>query len=837
MAPYSVLSIGSHPNVAFYNWRLHASRNVVLSTVVSTVISDPANQIPVSNPKPTSYSWSSDQFGNNRYTLDNVYKTIEDYISLNLNNNNNNNGSGATENRLGNIDFIFLSATSLQELSTICASLNYILSAQLANHNVPTIIVESTNFVNLEPFVKMSLQLDDQVPIISIMSDFDIREVGHNNYLVFKSKKESELVYVGKSGRENQYSSQEIGLINKIADLFENANIDVYKLNTPLEFLSYQWKFALPKITVEPLSIIFQKPFPAELQQQILAKPLISGLIFEIITVIKTMGCKLFNSYDNEESLMERLSQLYPPVTLSDDASEAPRLYYDFFNQNQLYLDLLLLQPILIADDYQVKTPYLEFLYAVMSQYNTNNFSNSASIFWLRKNEENVRRLKLQQDEIAVQNSIREKEIKQAQAQVMQMKTPPATFTSQPQSQQRMDPDLEDISDMVHSYGIAEKSPQQLQLQQQHTAQSQKNVMNLQPAFPGSSYQGQGQGLGQPQGQQQVPVQGNASPNFAPQQTLPHGLPPQGLPPNQQIFASPHQQSGAPPAQMAPYQQGPPPMHMQQQQQQQQQPGMMMPAPPSQMYPSRRSYHNGAPPPNGAPNLNQNGYGRDDISYMSGRNGSSYNMMGGGMNNNMGMGMNNMSTPNFDTSFGSMNGATPPSSGNRQFKPTSRKSSRKSTAVLTNNMMGQGLGGMSARHSMAPGAMMSGGNGNGNGMGMGMGMPNGPRRGSSQNLQGLQNMPSMTNMQNGMAPPQALKKPGSMQNLSMAGAEFGNNGSSGSGSGDSLPPAKSAVNLVSVPEATPAPTPAYIPQPEGGKDGKDGKKKKRGFLGMGKKKN
>ena len=44
---------------------------------------------------------------------------------------------------------------------------------------------------------------------------------------------------------------------------------------------------------------------------------------------------------------------------------------------------------------------------------------------------------------------------------------------------------------------------------------------------------------------------------------------------------------------------------------------MMMPAPPSQMYPSRRSYHNGAPPPNGAPNLNQNGYGRDDISYMS----------------------------------------------------------------------------------------------------------------------------------------------------------------------------------------------------------------------------
>lgn len=725
------------------------------------------------------------------------------------------NGNNAAEN----LDFVFLSATSLQELSTVCSSLSAVLKAQLANHNVPTIIVESTNFVNLEPFVKMSLQMDDQIPVLSIMSDFDIREVGNNNFLVYKSKKESELIYVGKSGRESSYTSQEIGLINKIADLFESSSIDVYKLNTPLEFLSYQWKFALPKITVEPLSIIFEKPFPNDLQNQILAKPLISGLIFEIITVIKTMGCKLFNSYDNEVSLLERLSQLYPQVDLSLDASEAPKLYYDFFNQNQLYLDLLLLQPILIADDYQVKTPYLEFLYAVMSQYNSNNFStldNSTSIFWLRKNSENIRQLKLQQDEIALQNSIRERDIKNSEMALN--KSAPKnnsngamTAPSYQRNPQRsstdppIDPEMEELSDMAITYGGISDKNLPNQSRDYNSGTKTPNGFppnNLQPPFPVNNNNNS--------------IPGNASPNYMPQQNLPHGLPPQGLPPHQPIFNSPQQQ--------------PPQMQI----------------PPSRG--GRGYYNNGPQPgPGGHPSQMNPYSSRDDLSFMSGRVShmnnmnqnydSSFNSMNsmngmGGMNGMNGMGpmngMNGMGPMNGMDGMGPMNGMNgmgPMNNGmggmgpmngmggpNRPFKPTSRKSSRKSVAVLTNSVAGNygHTGGMPSRHSMAPQASNPNLRGAANAK-----RPNG----------GISQSNSQFGLDNSFSPPGLAAANGS-------GSDGLSNGSSSSLPGANGAAAKNSnIDLVPVPEATPAPTPAYVPNPEK----KEDKKKKRGFLGFGKK--
>lgn len=801
MAPYSILSIGCHPNIAFYNWRLNASNSVDLSLVESTDLSDASYQ-PNGLPNQTFYSWSSEQFGNERYSLNNVFKTLDDYI-LHAKNNH--------------LDFIFLSAISLQSLSTICSSLNQIIKYQLDKHNVPTIIVESTNFVNLEPFVKMSLQLNENdaelVPIISIMSDFDVREVGNKNFLLYKSKKESELVYVGKSGRENSYTSIEIGLINKIADLFESAKIDVYKLNTPLEFLSYQWKFALPKITVEPLSIIFENPFPSDLQRQILAKPLISGLIFEIITVIKTMGCKLFNSYDNEDSLLLRLSQLYPPVKLSDDASEAPKLYYDFFNQNQLYLDLLLLQPILIADDFQVKTPYLEFLYAVMSKYNTNNFStldNETSIFWLRKNSENVRQLKLKQDELVLENSLREKKIAQNH-QLLSNPSPPSTSASninnqaipqnrlsntppRAQYQQKtlnrsstdpqIDPEMEELSDMVQSYGVINQTP--------NSSSRRQSVGNLQPPFTKSH-------------QQDAP-----SPNLVPQQSLPHGLPPQGLPPNQQLFNQlPNQQpqgrksyyGGPPPQQQQQQMNNYPPMHQHQQYSQQFQPANPYSSRDDVSYMSRTSHMNGPGGMNGMGGMNA-------MNGMGGMGGM------GSMN-----GMNGMN--NFDTPFNSMGSANAvPTMGNRQFKPTSRKSSRKSTAIMANQLVNE-----------YPGMTQSRSNSNMlqlNRMSMN---PQGNMRGNASS-QNLRQMPSNSNFKKPQGMSQAPSQFGAEASLSPppmngSGSDGPSNGSSGS------LPKQAPVDLVPVPEATPAPTPAYIPQ---SKENDEKKKKKRGFLGIGKKK-
>ncbi|GMF00403.1 unnamed protein product [Ambrosiozyma monospora] len=233
MVQSNILSIGTHPNIAFYNWRLFTAKTSTITYIPDSSSSTDPSQTTNGHSKNRSskvnksFQWSSPQFGNSRFTMSNVYPDLDTYL-----------GVMANSNKLPKIDFIIVSASSLQELSNMFAKLTKLVQDQLAKKYVPTIIVESTNFVNLEPFIKMSLQVEADVPILSIMSDFDVRVLGNNVYGVHPSKKESELVYLGRSGGESEYTSQDISLINKVSDLFESAGIDVYKLNTPLEFLS-----------------------------------------------------------------------------------------------------------------------------------------------------------------------------------------------------------------------------------------------------------------------------------------------------------------------------------------------------------------------------------------------------------------------------------------------------------------------------------------------------------------------------------------------------------------------------------------------------------------------
>ncbi|WP_280641351.1 hypothetical protein, partial [Streptomyces afghaniensis] len=65
------------------------------------------------------------------------------------------------------------------------------------------------------------------------------------------------------------------------------------------EFQSIQWNLALAKICLDPLLIIFEETNTEKLTNQILAKPLISGIITEIITIIKSTNIKLNSDFDN----------------------------------------------------------------------------------------------------------------------------------------------------------------------------------------------------------------------------------------------------------------------------------------------------------------------------------------------------------------------------------------------------------------------------------------------------------------------------------------------------------------------------------------------------------
>ena len=133
-----------------------------------------------------------------------------------------------------------------------------------------------------------------------------------------------------------------------LAEEDSQGALALVKSTNPNEFMTYQWKLALPRIVFSPLSIIFETEFPQGLAAQILCKPLITGIINECFKIIKKMDCKLVKGFENEQNLMKNWSRCYPSVPDNADLIQSPSLFYKFYHRLDMELDLLLLHPILL---------------------------------------------------------------------------------------------------------------------------------------------------------------------------------------------------------------------------------------------------------------------------------------------------------------------------------------------------------------------------------------------------------------------------------------------------------------------------------------------------------
>ncbi|QLQ81898.1 hypothetical protein HG537_0G01520 [Torulaspora globosa] len=365
-----VLIVGNNPNLVLYASRFQLAKSVELFHVSST--------------KSNIFSVDTLSYGREEFKLDNHFTSVSNLIEALKQN-----GDGSSLI----FDMIILSASSLQEISSSASQINPLI-------NVNTkLFLESSGFVQLEPFVKMSLDLS-QLNIFSIATDYDMRQVGDNQYKQFGGSREGAAIFLGESSVARQQQQQQQNSKNSPANSSSSLSQTATKypknvvtlLETfqrlfkkllpqdtiglcncsAAEFVSQQWALAIPKICFDPLLILFEETKPKELHQHILAKPLISGLVTEVITVMKSMGAKLNGNLENESSLLSHWQRMY------SKPDEMPSLVYHYIRRTaSLNIDMLLLQPILLADDYGIKTPYLEFLYSSMCQYQKLNEGKS----------------------------------------------------------------------------------------------------------------------------------------------------------------------------------------------------------------------------------------------------------------------------------------------------------------------------------------------------------------------------------------------------------------------------------------------------------------------------
>lgn len=293
-------------------------------------------------------------------------------------------------------DIVFISCTSLQDFQTVCADLVPFL------HKKSAIVVESTGYVNLEPFVQLSFPSMKDITICCIMNESDVRQIDGDNFTHILRNNDNR-IYLGTSLTNSNISSTSNPSFQKVYKLMQlvqqdsSNSISLLKSIVPKEFMTYQWKLALPRIVFNPLSVIFEAEVPANLSNQILCKPLITGMINEIFKIIKKMDCKLVKGSENENNLFKNWCSSFPEAPKNQNYLNSPPLFYEFYRQYDLNIDLLLLQPILLADDHGIRTPYLENIYSTMCQYIKINDADTNSIFFTRKSNSNMNKGKVNQ--------------------------------------------------------------------------------------------------------------------------------------------------------------------------------------------------------------------------------------------------------------------------------------------------------------------------------------------------------------------------------------------------------------------------------------------------------
>ncbi|CAI4056970.1 hypothetical protein SUVZ_02G3680 [Saccharomyces uvarum] len=349
-----VLVCGDHPNLILYTSRFQHAKNIEFYLVNNSVNA--------------AYEINSLFYGTERFQIQNHFQSLLGLIDL---------------DRTGGLvfDLVIMSASSLQEIPQMLRKLKPMMN------NTTKILFESSGFVYLEPFIKVSVDLPLS-NIFSIFTDYDVRRLDMNSYKQFATaNSKSFSISIGQTTaiQENSYSKDITPILNTFQKLFQKLfPKDIVTLYdySPLTFLTKQWELAIPQICFDPLLIILEEKLPSKLDNNVLAKPLISGLLDETLSLIRKMGITFTNPhFQNEQTILKYWKEKYEGV------SDIPTfLYYFIHKSSPLNIDLLLLQPILLADDFGIKTPYLECLFTMMSQYQLLNGGDSE--WFIRKDSD-----------------------------------------------------------------------------------------------------------------------------------------------------------------------------------------------------------------------------------------------------------------------------------------------------------------------------------------------------------------------------------------------------------------------------------------------------------------
>ncbi|KAK9333523.1 ketopantoate reductase PanE/ApbA C terminal-domain-containing protein [Lipomyces starkeyi] len=324
-----VLSIGSNPTCAFLSWRLTASNATDVSLVWKAQFDIVYNY---------GVSFKSDQLGSQRFRPYQVVKSVDD-ITI----------------PPGGYDYILLCVKALPDVYDLSSVIEHVVTP---GHTC--IVVNTTAGLGIESYLDDSFK--DNV-VLSLVCDTAVTQTGPAD---FEQTESAPQFWIGANAK---YIPKEASLVDDMAESFAlTLEAGAVKCNVSKNIRQQQWEKSIGPIAFHPLSVIMEESNLTTLISLPRARSIVGGIISELIQIAKSQGC-VFDEFTFAQTVIDTM------VTIQKQSM----MFQDYVAKRPMEVEVMLSNPLKMADTAGIKTPRLEMLYILLSRLNKLNQSRTSA--------------------------------------------------------------------------------------------------------------------------------------------------------------------------------------------------------------------------------------------------------------------------------------------------------------------------------------------------------------------------------------------------------------------------------------------------------------------------
>ncbi|PLN86079.1 ketopantoate reductase PanE/ApbA-domain-containing protein [Aspergillus taichungensis] len=318
-----ILSVGSNAISAFLAWRLQATASCDVTLVWKTNFESVAQY---------GVSFKSKSFGNERFKPRHVVRSPEEAAS-----------------RENAYDYVILCVKALPDVYDLAAVIESVVTPQ---HTC--ILLNTTNTIGVESHLEQRFPTN---VVLSLVSGVEVSQIGASEFEHLNSSD----IWVGATTKQSTIpSSIQNDMAAALAMTLATGQVEC-KVSENIR--QEQFERMIGPIAFYPTSVMFDTPNHSQLLEKIGVRPLVTGIIDELLRLGKANGCSFPDDF--AEKVIEKMTANGPPSTM----------YQDFQSRRPMEVETYLGSPVKLALEAEVPIPRLETLYAALHHVNTTNLT------------------------------------------------------------------------------------------------------------------------------------------------------------------------------------------------------------------------------------------------------------------------------------------------------------------------------------------------------------------------------------------------------------------------------------------------------------------------------